>query len=247
MTTYIKIKFSFGVMINDIQRFNTVLRKSSLPGKVNYVMNPESATKGLNQLLDIIEKERADVAILAHQDMYFRQGWLACVRDQLSILPESWTIAGIIGKDMQGRICGNIHDMRVVDHIDTTRVVDDRTGKLIHSFPEPAACFDECVLIINMKKGFRFDESLDGFDLYGTLCCLQAWEKGGTTWIINAFAEHYCTRSFLWWPGDDFKARYKMLYDRFSGKYGEIDSTVLASKPDMEGFIAENKRFEVSA
>lgn len=231
-------KISFGVMINDAQRFNTVLKKSSLPGDVNYVMNPESATKGLNQLLEIMEDKGMDIAILVHQDMYFRQGWLASVQNQLSALPESWTIAGIIGKDMQGRMCGNIHDMRMVDHINTTKIVDE-SGELIHGFPEPAACFDECVLIINMKKGFRFDESLDGFDLYGTLCCLQAWEKGETTWIIDAFAEHYCMRPFSWFPDDDFKERYKMLYDRFNEKF-VIDSTALANK-------VENKRFETSA
>lgn len=239
-------EFSFGVMINDVQRFNTVLKKSDLPGEVNYVMNPESATKGLNQLLETMEDKGTDIAILAHQDMYFRQGWLARVRNQLATLPESWTIAGIIGKDMQGRICGNLHDMRIVDHINTTKVLDDKTGDLIHSFPEPAASFDECVLIVNMKKGFRFDEILDGFDMYGTLCCLQAWEKDETTWIIDAFAEHYCTRSFDWFPDDDFKIRYKMLYDRWNEKF-VIDSTVFASKSDMKGFIAENKRFETSA
>lgn len=240
-------KFSFGVMINDAQRFNTILGKSVLPGKVHYVMNPESATKGLNQLLETIENEGADIAVLAHQDMYFRQGWLVSVRNQLVALPDSWLVAGIIGKDMQGRICGNLHDMRMVDHFNTTRIVDDKTGNLIHSFPEPAACFDECVLIINMKKGFRFDESLDGFDLYGTLSCLQAWEANQTTWIIDAFAEHYCLRPFSWMPGDDFRARYKMLYDRWNEKFGIIDSTVLPSKSDMKGFVIENKRFETSA
>jgi len=214
--------FSFGVMINDPYRFNTVFRKSDLPGKLHYIINPKSATIGLNQLLDEIENDGSDIAVLAHQDMYFRNGWLEKVKAQLSTLPDSWVVAGIVGKDMQGRICGNIHDMRIVDHISTMDV---------HNFPEPAACFDECVLIINMKKGFRFDESLDGFDLYGTLCVLQTWEQGGTAWVINAFAEHYCMRPFTWFPGDDFKERYKALYDRFSEKFGDLDSTVFVSKP----------------
>jgi len=230
------MKVSFGVMVNDAQRFNTILKKSVLPGEIHYITNPKSATNGLNQLLEVIEIEGADVAILVHQDMYFRQGWFVQVQDQLSILPESWAIAGIIGKDMQGRFCGNLHDMRIVDHINTTKITEDTTGNLIHCFPEPASCFDECVIIVNMKKEFRFDESLDGFDLYGTLCCLQAWEKGGTTWIIDAFAEHYCSRPFSWWPDETFQARYKMLYDRFHERF-TIDTTVLVDKPNMENCV----------
>lgn len=219
------LKISFGVMINDAYRFNTVLKKSDLPGELIYVVNPESATKGLNQILDVMASEGADVAILVHQDMHFRNGWLEKVKSQLSKLPDSWAVAGIIGKDMQGRMCGKLHDMRIVDHINSSA---------IHTFPQPACCFDECVIIINLKHGFRFDEELDGFDLYGTLCVLQAWEKGLTAWIIDAWAEHYCMRSFGWFPGDDFKARYKKLYDKYLSMTEKIDSTVFVSQPRFE-------------
>ena len=218
-------EFAFGVMVNDAYRLNTVLKKSALPGQLHYIINPESATIGLNQLLEIISEEGAEIAVLAHQDMYFRQGWLDTVKAQIAKLPESWVVAGIVGKDMDGLMCGNLHDMRIVEHINTRHV---------HEFPQPAASFDECVIIVNMKKGFRFDESLDGFDLYGTLCVLQTWEMGGTAWIIDAFAEHYCMRPFSWFPGDDFKARYMMLYDRFNAKFGTVDSTVFVSKPRFE-------------
>lgn len=218
------LKISFGCITNDAYRLNTVLKKSDLPGELHYLFNPESATKGLNRLLDIIEAEGADVAVLAHQDMHFQNGWLPKVRQQLALLPDSWVVAGIIGKCMNGLMCGNLHDMRIVDHINTTA---------IHSFPQPAACFDECVIIVNMAKGFRFDEALEGFDLYGTLCVLQAWEMGGTAWIIDAFAEHYCMRPFSWFPDDEFKARYKRLFDRFE-HLKSIDSTVFVSKPRFE-------------
>ena len=217
--------FSFGAITNDAYRMNTVLLKSALPGEVHYDTNPESATAGLNRILDVIDKEGSDIAVLAHQDMYFRSWWLAAARNQLSMLPDSWVVAGIVGKDMHGRICGNIHDMRIVNYINTGSV---------HEFPEPAASFDECVIIVNMKTGFRFDESLDGFDLYGTLCVLQAWEMGGTAWVVDAFAEHYCMRPFTWFPDDDFKARYKVLYDRFNDRWGTVDSTVFVNRPRFE-------------
>jgi len=146
------------------------------------------------------------------------------------MLPESWTVAGIIGKDLKGFICGKFHDMRIPQHFNTSD---------LYEYPHPACCFDECCIIVNMKKGFRFDESLDGFDLYGTLAVLQTWESGGTAWIIDAFAEHYCMRSFSWMPDEEFERNLKWLYGRFGGLQ-KIDSTVFAVEKDK-------MRFETSA
>lgn len=211
------MKISFGVMVNDIQRLDMVLKQSQIEGDMHYVKEPESATKGLNLLLDIIEKEESDIAVLTHQDMYYLNGWIEQVKEQIKLLPESWVVAGIVGKDYEGRICGRFRDMRVPMHFNTER---------IHEFPQPACCFDECCIIVNMKKGFRFDESLDGFDLYGTLCVLQTWEMDGTAWVIDAYAEHYCLRPFTWYPGEKFQKNYKILHDRFI-KLGRVDSTVI--------------------
>jgi hypothetical protein len=209
-----------GVLVNDMMRLDMVLRKSGLHGDPNLcgdihtIKEPDSAVSGLNKLLDIIEEEGMDVAVLCHQDMFFRSGWLDQVRMQLAKLPESWVVAGVIGKDMKGRICGRIHDMRIPLHFSTD-----------HTYPHPASCMDECVIIVNMKKKFRF-EDMPGFDLYGTLCCLQAEESGGTAWIIDAFCEHYCMRSFSWYPSEEFAKCFKWIYDRFPNAT-RVDTTVL--------------------
>jgi hypothetical protein len=226
-------KISFGVMINDSVRFDMILRRSEIKGNVHYIADPESATKGLNKLLNIIEEKGEDVAVLCHQDMYFKQGWLMQIKEQLAKLPESWIIAGVIGKDMNGLICGRFHDTRIPQWFETSD---------IHEFPHPASCLDECVIIVNLKKKFRFDETLDGFDLYGTLCVLQTWEMGGTAWIIDAFCEHFCLRPFTWFPDESFEKNYRWLYERFK-KMAEaklINSTAI-------GEVQEEPRFETSA
>ena len=210
-------KLSFGVMVNDLQRLDMCLKKSEIIGDMHYIKTPESATKGLNKLLDIIEGEGSDIAALVHQDMYFMSGWIEQVKSQIAQLPDDWMVAGIIGKDYQGRICGKLHDMRIAPFFNTAN---------IHIFPHPACCFDECVIIVNIKNGFRFDESFEGFDLYGTLCVLQAWEMGGSAWVIDAFAEHYCMRPFTWVPDQLFIDNYKRLFDRYK-KIGRVDSTAI--------------------
>lgn len=207
----------FGVMVNDLQRLDMCLKQSEITGEMHYIKEPESATKGLNKLLDIITAEGADIAALVHQDMYFRHGWIEQVQSEIKKLPADWMVAGIIGKDSQGRICGRFHDMRIAPVFDT---------RDIHTFPHPACCFDEAVIIVNLKSGFRFDEEMDGFDLYGTLCVLQAWEMGGSAWIVDAMAEHYCMRPFTWTPDDLFKKNYKWLWDRFGARH-RVDSTAI--------------------
>jgi hypothetical protein len=217
------IKISFGVMVNDPLRLDMVLKQSQFPRETrcHTINDPESATKGLNLLLGKIEKDGADIAVLTHQDMFYRSGWLAQVKKQIAMLPDSWVVAGVIGKDMNGIICGQFHDMRIPQDFNT---------KHIHEFPQPACCMDECCIIVNMKKGFRFDETMDGFDLYGTLCVLETWERGGTAWIIDAYAEHFCMRPFTWYPEDLFVTNYKWLYDKFTGI--RVDSTALGLPED---------------
>ena len=228
------LNVSFGTMVNDPLRLDMVLKQSQIPRSeyvnFHFIQNPESATKGLNFLLDKIDAEGSDVAILVHQDMYFSAGWIEKVKIKLAELPDSWVVAGIIGKDMDGLICGQFHDMRIPLDFDTSHV---------HTFPQAACCFDECVIMVNMASRFRFDESFEGFDLYGTLCVLEAWEMGGTAWVIDAYAEHYCMRPFSWHPDDLFVQNYKRLYDRF--KNIRVDSTALGLPPD--GRV----RFETSA
>ncbi|MDD5226810.1 MAG: class I SAM-dependent methyltransferase [Candidatus Omnitrophica bacterium] len=218
------LKIVFGAMINDHLRWNMCLKQSEINYDLHFLANPKQATKALNQLLELCEKDGADVAVLTHQDMSYRRGWLDQVKAQLFCLPDSWVVAGIIGKDLKGNICGKLHDMRIAPVFDTSN---------LHDFPHEASCFDECCIIVNLKKGFRFDEGLTGFDLYGTECVLQAWERGETAWVLDAWAEHYCLRPFTWMPDDSFKRNYKWLWERFPNAK-RIDTTAIGIVQDRE-------------
>jgi hypothetical protein len=221
-------KTSFGVLVNNIQRLDMVFSKSKIDKSISahFIKDPDSATIGLNKLLNIIESEGSEIGVLAHSDMYFREGWLKQINDQINKLPDSWIVAGVIGKDLQGRICGKIHDMRIPQQFDTSDT---------HEFPQAACCFDECVIIVNMKTKFRFQEELTGFDLYGTLCILQTWEMGGTAWVIDAFCEHYCMRPFSWIPDRSFRKNFKWLYNKYDGML-RIDSTALGVPKEVMNF-----------
>ncbi len=214
------VPVAFGVLVNDVRRLDMVFQQSQIDPSItaHTIKMPDTACKGLNKLLAIMESEGIEIAVMAHQDMYFRAGWVEQMKRQIALLPDSWIVAGIIGKDMDGEICGKMHEMRIPLHFATN-----------HEFPHPASCFDECCIIINLKKGFRFDEEMPGFDLYGTQAVCIAQEMGGTAWIIDAFAEHYCMRSFSWFPGKDFENCFKWLHKRFPANVVQrIDTTVIA-------------------
>lgn len=216
-----KTTLGFGALVNDPIRLDMVLKQSGLNGKIYFIKEPCSATSGLNKLLDIMRGAGLDIAALVHQDMFFRHGWAEVVKARLEQLPKDWIVAGIIGKDMEGSICGRLHDMRMPLLFNSD-----------HAFPVQASCFDECVIFVNLKSGFRFDERLDGFDLYGTLAALQAEEMGGSAWIIDAYAEHYCLRPFPWRPGEDFWDRVLWIKERFPNAR-RIDSTVFGFDGDI--------------
>jgi hypothetical protein len=230
-------KVVFACMISDPQRFSMVLRQSQINSPLMFVQNPESATKGLNILLDKAELESSDITVLCHQDVFFRQGWVDQLRYQVSMLPDDWCVAGVIGKDASGLVCGKFHDMRIPDHFNTSD---------IHSFPHEACCFDEAVIIVNMKKGLRFDTDLTGFDLYGTLAVIQSWEMGLKAYVLDLFTEHYCMRSFQWAPCETFIKNYKWLHDRFSARW-KLDSTALGLSPDATERLEQIREFMTSA
>lgn len=209
---------AFGCMVNDAKRLGLILKNSSISQYPCFtVFDPKSATKGLNILLDIIDKEGAKIGILTHQDMFYREGWIHNVKEQIAKLPDDWVIAGIVGKDEDGVLCGRFHDMST-----PLWIVSE------HEFPARCSCIDECTIIVNMKSGFRFEEELEGFDLYGTYACLRANEMG-SAWILDAWAEHYCSRFHgEWEPNQIFMKMWKWIYDRFPDQV--LDSTVLVGK-----------------
>ncbi len=208
-----ELKMMLGCIYNDMQTLNMILRRSSLGDMPVFAKcNPESAAKGLNEALDNIEKKGGDIAILAHQDIFFPAGWPRQLMEKLSALPDSWIVAGVWGIGNNGMYCGSIYDRRVPG-ISATK----------HEFPVEAIAVDECCIIVNMKSGFRFDEELEGFHLYGTYAALRAQEMG-TAWVIDCPPEHYAKRPFDWRPDDDFKKGWEWLKERFPNQ--TIYSTV---------------------
>lgn len=207
------MKIGYGCISNDEKILQRVLGVSEPQGHpVRVIMNPPSATIGLNQLLD--EMKDCDAVVLLHQDVWLPAGFVENLPRKLSELPEGWVVAGCYGIATDGDYCGHIHDRRV-----------PRALRTHHPLPQPALSLDECCLVVNLHSGYRFPRDLKGFDLYGTWCCLDAVTAvGGSAWIIDCPIEHYATRPIEWQPGAGFFQKWQDLHMAFPG--AKVTSTV---------------------
>jgi glycosyl transferase family 2 len=139
--------------------------------------NTWSASQALNMGW---ERARGDLLVFCHQDVEFPPGWIDTMREQIGRIDRvsggNWGIAGTFGRS--GR--------RFLGH------VDDLHGKRREGeeLPAPVETLDEHCLIARRALPLRFDESLDGYHLYGVDICLQALALGMANYAIDACVRH---------------------------------------------------------
>lgn len=133
---------------------------------------------------DALAKTETDVAVLAHQDVYFPDGWksnLDKVLNQLMLNHPDWGILGVFGitRGVKAEPFGYCYSTGL------KRVLGAAFDE-----PREAQTLDELMLIVRLNSGLRFDEKLPGFHLYGADICMQAHEAGIGSYIIPAFCIH---------------------------------------------------------
>jgi hypothetical protein len=137
---------------------------------------------------DALDRSSNDLHIFCHQDVYLPEGWLKDLQkalDYLAIHDPNW---GVLG-------CSGI----TVDHDHWRYLYSSGLGVSGAPFehPRPVQTLDEIVLILRKSSGLRFDEQLPHFHLYGTDICLQAQQRGMTSYAISAFCIHNTHQSLI--------------------------------------------------
>lgn len=140
----------------------------------------ECAGHALNSVLNAIKQEQ--VAICAHQDVYFPKGWENFLLENISILDkknEPWSVLGVYGITVNSLRCGRAWSVGL--------------GREVRGdcpAPAEAISLDEIVLIVKGGTGIRFDDNLPGFHLYGTDIVQNAKSLGYKAFIIDAPVVH---------------------------------------------------------
>lgn len=138
-----------------------------------------SAAEGLNAVIDQAQHE---LVVLAHQDVYLPEWWVAKLWQQ-------YELARRLTGDRVG-VMGVYGVRGSPQGVDRFGRVADRDFLLDEPMPLPAGVesLDELVLIVP-RRGPRFDPAL-GFHLYGTDICLAAIAAGKEAVVIDAPCHH---------------------------------------------------------
>jgi len=136
---------------------------------------PEAYNAGL-------ARTAAPVCLLAHQDVYLPAGFLdrmIAVLCDLTVAHPDWMVAGPYGVTPQGRHVGRVWDVAM--------------GRELGQSGAPAAAvdsLDELLLILRRPDGYRFDENLREFHMYGTDLVQTAWAMKRSAWAVELPVVH---------------------------------------------------------
>lgn len=147
--------------------------------ELNVQLNAHSATQAYNRGF---EQTQARFCIFVHQDVYLPAGWLdkAIARiEQLTREHPDWVVAGPYGIRPGGDAVGRVWDVNL-------------RCELGHpGFPATAVgSLDELLLICRRASGYRFDENLRPFHMYGVDIVQSALAMGGSAWAIEVPVVH---------------------------------------------------------
>ena len=129
-----------------------------------------------------IQSSRAEIMVFVHQDIYLPKGWLAKLEKALAQLERqdpNWGVLGLFGTEPDGTGQGLLYSTGL--------------GVVLGSEFEgarPVRTLDEVMLIVRRASGLRFDETLEGFHLYGADISLEAESRGMKCYAISAHCIH---------------------------------------------------------
>lgn len=130
-----------------------------------------------------LDDSRADVLVLAHQDVYLPAGFVSGAAEQLRRLNEldpQWALAGVAGLDAAGAFHG--------------RTWSSGLGALLGeraAAPVAVVSLDEMLLFVRRGSGLRFDERMPSFHLYAADAVQTARARGLRSYVIDTPAVHH--------------------------------------------------------
>lgn len=192
-------KYSLICCVSKPDIFENVLLKSITRERHNHdieiipIINNDNRYSASNALNVAIDSARADHVIVAHQDVELLSsgrtdcvGWFDKLDEIIDGQSDDWAILGSAGIALK---YGSADVGKWGGALKTDTVA---IGSVWHSDEalneEPywngikdtllAHCCDECLMVIDRKKGMRFDSQFHGFHFYGVDICLQARAAG---------------------------------------------------------------------
>lgn len=173
-----------GVCTNDTRVLaENLLASPCLAEGRHQILCVEGATSAAEGLNAVIEAADHELVVLAHQDVYLPQWWIARLWQQYAAARATFgETIGVLGAyGVANNATGIGRYGRVADR---EFLLDEPTP-----LPARVGSLDELVLVVPRLSPLRFDPIL-GFHLYGTDICLAAEQRGLVAAVIDAPCFH---------------------------------------------------------
>lgn len=165
--------------------------------------NAPSAAIAYNRALDATT---ADIVVLAHQDVYFPQGWdrlLAARIAEIAAMDPDWALIGAFGVGLDSAHYGPVWSSSLGQIIGRVPLV-----------PVAVQSYDEMVIVLRRASGLRFDSDLPGWHMYGTDIVTQARARGLGAWAASLPCLH--NDRFHAALGPDYRDCYRAMQRKWA-------------------------------
>jgi Glycosyltransferase like family len=235
-------RFSIVVAVNNHQVLqNNLLRSPSLANgsSTHQIIVEEGFSAAGAAYNSGLDAALNDIVIFIHQDVYLPDGWMQQLTESIRTLEaagQKWGVLGCFGvtKDHRDGL-GQVYSTGL-----------GLIGKPV-AVPTPVDTLDEIVLIFRNSSGLRFDPEVPNFHMYGADICLEARQRGLSSYAIPAFCVHN-TRQIFKLP-TDFRVAYRYMKRKWRHCMPVYTSCTVIERfdhdirqQDWEQFVARVKR-----
>lgn len=131
-----------------------------------------------------LQKACGDLIVIAHDDVEFGDLTGTLLIERISEIIEKDPTAALFG------VAGiSNSDQGVIGHF------HDASGEHLWGFRNgnKACSLDECFFVISRKSGITVSKALEGYHFYGTDLCINAMEKGFSSYVVDFPITHNST------------------------------------------------------
>jgi GT2 family glycosyltransferase len=239
-------KYSVICCISKPDIFESVLLKSLTKQRRNHdieiipIINNDNRYSASNALNVGLDSSRSDYAIVVHQDVEILDDWFTRLDDCIDNLDQDWAVLGSAGialrygSDHVGKWGGAVG----VDTVAIGSVWHDESAlddePYWNGIKEPALahCCDECLMVVDRKKGLRFDSQFHGFHFYGVDICLQARAAGYKVLCADLPIIHYGKYSASMVGHTRYWHYLRFLHNKWKYRFPEMFGTHMHWKKD---------------
>ena len=205
--------------------------------------NRYSASNALNVGLD---SSRSNYAIIAHQDVRLLDGWFEKLDELIDVLDDNWAVLGSAGMSLDygaadiGKWGGALNAETVavgsVWHHDDALEEEPYWNGIKE--PTLSHCCDECLMVVDKRKGIRYDSQFHGFHFYGIDYCLQARAASYEVYSAELPIIHYGKYSASMIGDTRYWHYLRFLHNKWQYRFPEILGTHMHwQKDELTSYI----------